>query len=183
MIKKSLIFFAILFSAYAFAAFNDNSVANATEFFDYLPQPEIKNVNDVYSNEMNELECMVYNIYHESRGEGILGMEAVANVIYSRTLNPNRYGTGLCGVTLKNAAFSWTNDGKVDNINDLESIKKSFYISIKVLFMRSLLNKYYKFDGKDSTHYHKNTITPKWVDDKGMNYVFNYNRHIFYRWY
>ena len=56
--------------------------------------------------------CMMKNIYHEARGEGVEGMQAVAAVTLNRAAQTN---TTICDVVYARKQFSWTNTTKGRN--------------------------------------------------------------------
>jgi spore germination cell wall hydrolase CwlJ-like protein len=54
------------------------------------------------------LDCMARNVYHEARGEGELGMLAVAHVVINRSKDP-RWSDDVCEVIYQPQQFSWAN--------------------------------------------------------------------------
>lgn len=54
-----------------------------------------------------ERECLVTALYHEARGEGKVGIEAVASVIYNRKHHKN-YPASYCGIVNQYKQFSYT---------------------------------------------------------------------------
>jgi spore germination cell wall hydrolase CwlJ-like protein len=56
-------------------------------------------------------DCILRNIFHEARGEPILGKLAVAQVTFNR-LNSGRWGNTICKVVFAKSQFSWTLDKK-----------------------------------------------------------------------
>lgn len=58
-----------------------------------------------------EKRCIADALYHEARGEGEVGMLAVANVIHNRYNHPN-YPDTYCGVINQHKQFSYTLEGK-----------------------------------------------------------------------
>ena len=63
----------------------------------------------------DDLECLVRNVYHESRNQSLLGQAAVAHVTLSRVKSP-LYPDSVCGVVWQKGQFSWTEDGKSDRM-------------------------------------------------------------------
>jgi hypothetical protein len=59
----------------------------------------------------DDLFCMVHNVYHESRGESVLGQAAVAYVTLNRVRSP-AYPDSVCDVVWQKGQFSWTEDGR-----------------------------------------------------------------------
>lgn len=51
--------------------------------------------------------CLALNIYHEARGESIIGQHAVAQVTMNRA---DRDPKKVCSVVTASKQFSWTND-------------------------------------------------------------------------
>jgi spore germination cell wall hydrolase CwlJ-like protein len=77
----------------------------------------------------DDLECLVRNVYHESRGESAIGQAAVAHVTLNRVRSP-AYPDSVCGVVWQRDQFSWTNDGKSDRMMDLDAIGKAVDIAL-----------------------------------------------------
>ena len=63
------------------------------------------------SEQYDEIEVIASTIYHEARGEGVDGMNAVASVIYNRSNQPRWKKLGLAGVCLQKKQFSCHNKG------------------------------------------------------------------------
>jgi len=63
------------------------------------------------SEKYDEVEVIASTLYHEARGEGIEGMNAVASVIYNRAHQPRWKKLGLAGVCLQKKQFSCHNKG------------------------------------------------------------------------
>jgi N-acetylmuramoyl-L-alanine amidase len=76
-----------------------------------------------------ELGCLVANVYHESRGESVLGQAAVAHVTLNRVRSP-AYPDTVCGVVWQPGQFSWTEDGRSDRMTDLDAIGKAVDIAL-----------------------------------------------------
>ena len=81
-------------------------------------------ITDCDKNRVDELFCAACNIYHESRGEGIDGMEAVAWVMVNRR-NDERFPTNACDIVWAkpygHAEFSWTEDGSPDYVVNMDA--------------------------------------------------------------
>lgn len=152
------------------------SLAHATESWrDAVIIPD-GDIVDVLRADMTDLECLAYNIYHESRGEGRFGMELVAQVTMSRVWS-RHFHNSACEVVKRPKQFSWTRDGKSDMTNS-EPVKwaESYLIAIDFLYNGKRL----KIDGIDVSRllfYHAPHVSPKWVN---VREVMRYNNHIFY---
>jgi N-acetylmuramoyl-L-alanine amidase len=79
----------------------------------------------------NDLFCMVQNLYHESRGESVLGQAAVAYVTLNRVRSP-AYPDSVCDVVWQPGQFSWTEDGRSDRMTELDAIGKAVDIALVV---------------------------------------------------
>jgi spore germination cell wall hydrolase CwlJ-like protein len=77
----------------------------------------------------DDLFCMVQNVYHEARGEGILGQAAVAHVTLNRVKSP-AYPDSVCDVVRQKGQFSWTEDGKSDRLTNPDAIGKAVDIAL-----------------------------------------------------
>ena len=53
----------------------------------------------------DDLECLVRNVYHECRGESLIGQAAVAHVTLNRVRSP-AYPDTVCGVVWQSGQFS-----------------------------------------------------------------------------
>ena len=125
-----------------------------------------------------ETEILAKTLYGEARGEGISGLEAVANVILNRVKHPCWWGKNIREVCLKPMQFScW-------NIDDPNRKKLMADLSddpifdvcrrIAVRAIRGLL----KDTTKGSTHYHALKSHPKWANALVPNAQIG--NHIFY---
>lgn len=114
-----------------------------------------------------ELECMVYNVYHEAAGEPFRGKLAVANVTKNRVNHP-KYPNTVCSVVKQakkrnnkpikyRCQFSWYCDEKSDRIV-LYKNKKLDTIAYKAL-VDSVMASYHVLNGNildntgGATHY------------------------------
>lgn len=109
---------------------------------------------------MKQLNCLVDNIYHEARGEPKAGMIAVARVTLNRV---GRWEDTICKVVHQKNQFSWTK----------KKIKKSKQCPECV---DAALTAFAK-DGFEATHYHNQTVNPKW----GLTKVASIGNHTFYQ--
>jgi len=77
------------------------------------------------------LGCLVENVYHEARGQSLLGQAAVAYVTLNRVRSP-LYPNTVCGVVWQPNQFSWTEDGRSDRMTDLDAIGRAVDIALGV---------------------------------------------------
>ena len=115
-----------------------------------------------------EFKCMVDNLYHEARGEGVLGLSAVASVVMNRA---TATGKDVCDVVYKHKQFSWTHKPKPIASND--NLHNIFVVAGKAL-SGQLTDV-----TQGATHYHATHVKPKWA--KAMRKVVIINNHIFYK--
>jgi len=117
-------------------------------------------IRDVSSSELTEMECLALNIYHESRGEGILGRKLVAQVTMNRMRHPGFPDT-LCEVVRDRSQFSWTNDGNTDHPYNREAYEISYLIAVAyVEFDFHIKMKYSSL----VLNYHNLDVEPGWHD-------------------
>ena len=115
-----------------------------------------------------EFKCMVDNLYHEARGEGVLGLSAVASVVMNRA---TATGQDVCDVVYKYKQFSWTQKPK--SIASKDNLHNIFVVAGKALSGKLI------DVTQGATHYHATHVKPKWA--KAMRKVVIINNHIFYK--
>jgi spore germination cell wall hydrolase CwlJ-like protein len=120
-----------------------------------------------------DLECLVHNIYFESRGESALGQRAVAWVTLNRMFD-EQFPNTICEVVWQNGKFSWTHDGKSDTPQDQAALEQAESMAQEVL------ENY--FDRPDPTegslYFHADHVRPAWR--RSFNRVVQIDKHIFY---
>jgi len=132
--------------------------------------------------------CLALNLYHEARGEPVIGQIAVSQVVLNR-VKDKRYPNTVCGVVRQarysrtsklplrhQCQFSWFCDGKSDKPKAKKLYKKYLNIS------KAIINSEVPFiditDG--ATFYHADYVTPAWAKSKIK--TVEIQDHIFYRW-
>lgn len=128
-----------------------------------------------------EVECVKQALWHEARGEGIAGIEAVASVIVNR-VNSKRYPNSFCAVIHQPMQFSYVHErikqGKPLTIVPKESEKD---ILDKVNQIAHSVVKYeFKpvFDQSVMWYAHKR-INNYWTKKKAV--VAKVGNHVFYK--
>lgn len=117
-----------------------------------------------------EFKCMLKNIYHEARGEGVEGMQAVALVTLNRAKQQDKT---VCEVVYQRKQFSWTNTTKGRNkpiagdINTVHAVASQAIAGV----LDDITS--------GATHYHTTKVKPVWR--KALDEVVVINNHIFYR--
>ena len=127
-----------------------------------MAQPSVSTHNEA------DFRCMVATLYHEARGEGVRGMEAVASVVMNRAKQTHR---SVCSIVYERKQFSWTHVTKdkhiKGNIMDILSITHKALSGMLVDVT----------DG--ATFYHATYVKPFWVKHKVL--TVQINNHIFYK--
>jgi len=114
--------------------------------------------------------CMLKNVYHEARGEGVAGMQAVASVTLNRAAQQNKT---ICDVVYARKQFSWTNTAKGRN-KPITGDTSVLYTVVDKAMTGVLLD----ITG-GATHYHTKAVKPVWR--KQLKTLLTINNHIFYR--
>lgn len=127
--------------------------------------------------------CLAMNIYHEARGEPLVGQVAVAHVTLNRKESP-RYPDTICDVVhqgvykngvpvLHKCQFSWWCDGKSDEAKDENLWFESINVANQVYFgvIPDIT--------EGALHYHTTDIKPYWADSYKI--VATIENHIFYK--
>lgn len=120
------------------------------------------------------LLCLALNIFHESRGETVLGQYAVAQVTMNRAGgDPDK----VCKVVYRRKQFSWTHQKvgkrKPERV-DPDAWKKAQIIAQVTLQGRMPLDM-----SGGATHYHATRVSPYWAKSKSV--VKTIGRHVFYQ--
>ena len=118
------------------------------------------------------LYCVSEAAYFEARGEGPVGMAAVASVILNR-VKSRHYPNTPCEVVYQHMQFSYYWDGKPEKINDQQAWHVSKTIARMVLQgkVTDITN--------NATHYHSSAIRPSWITE--VSPMCSIGRHLFYR--
>lgn len=100
-----------------------------------------------------EVECLAKNIYHESRGEGRIGMLAVGKVTLNRSLHP-KFPDTICGTVYQKYQFSWTQtrEGRVNPTQ----FAKAKAIALEVLSGNHELKDF------PALYFHNSSVNPGW---------------------
>ena len=73
----------------------------------FYGKPDLQASTDLSED---DLECLVRNVYHESRDESALSQAAVAHVTLNRMKLP-AYPDSVCGAVWQKGQFSWPRTG------------------------------------------------------------------------
>jgi spore germination cell wall hydrolase CwlJ-like protein len=116
----------------------------------------------------NETVCLAKNIYHEARGESILGKLAVAKVTLNRVAS-GKFRETICKVVYQSGQFSWTKS-KYKPILDKNAWSESLHIA-KLLMLNPELSK------TTAMYYHSTKVKPNWRQLERVDKIGN---HVFY---
>lgn len=163
------------------------TIHNVNELNDRLNQIEKKTKRQNYSRNLNityskefikytklDMFCLAKNMYHEAKGEGKIGMIAVAQVTLNR-LNNGTWGNTICDVVMARGQFSWTyNKALKWSHPKTKSWEEAKSLAEEVLVKGARLNYL-----QDALFYHAEYVKPKWAS---KNYLISQiGAHIFYR--
>ena len=125
--------------------------------------------DDGFANISKEIQCMANNIYHEARGESMLGKRAVASVTMNR-VKSSGYPKSVCGVVKQRGQFSWFGRKRyrTDIPQDILRISRQY-----VLNYGSHLDV-----TNGSMYYHASHVSPGW---RGLRRTKRIGNHVFYR--
>jgi len=117
-----------------------------------------------------ELRCLSENIFHESRGEELVGQYAVAEVTMNR-VRSNEFPDSVCGVVHQRGAFSWTYRTELPEPHGYEwrrakAVAESVYENIESPLVNGAL------------FYHAIRVSPAWAATREQ--VALVGQHLFY---
>ena len=131
---------------------------------------------DTFSSK--EIKCLEKNVWHESRGEGLLGMLAVAKTTLNR-VKTEGWPPDVCKVVYQHKQFSWTQipEGK-QKIKLKNSVDKQSYSLVQLATQLSIIAEMLQIDFMDgATYYHTTSVNPVW--GRKMEVVGVIGDHIF----
>lgn len=105
------------------------------------------------------MDCVAETVYIEAKGEGELGMRAVAHVIYNRA---KKAGLDPCIIVRKPGQFA---KGVVNKYNEQWRIAKRISINPE------------KDMTGGATHFHNKSVNPRWK----LRVTYRFGNHIFYK--
>lgn len=119
-----------------------------------------------------DLACMAVAVYHEARGESIVGQRAVASVVLQRTLVPERWGRSPCEVVRPVQFEFMTSRWGYAPIREGRAWETALRVALTIMLQ-----------GPDATimgadHYHTPQVFPKWRH--AMDMVAEIGNHRFY---
>ena len=124
---------------------------------------------------MTPFLCLAAAIYFEAGNQPIEGKYAVADVILTRVAS-SRFPDDICGVVYQSKQFSFTHDGKSDDINRVTNVLDVTEVITSKLVARDVMDGYTPAINAD--HYHADYANPYWM--KSMQVVATVGSHVFY---
>ena len=115
--------------------------------------------------------CLSLALYHEARGEKLLGQLMVARVIVNRMASP-RWPSSMCNVITQDRQFSFYRNNKTPKPRDEVAWVKAQELAVKIINNPDIL------PYTDADHYHTVNVRPVW---RGKLYrIVRVGQHIFY---
>jgi len=119
---------------------------------------------------VEDLQCLAENVYHEARGEPLVGQYAVAEVTMNR-VRSREFPDSVCGVVHQRGAFSWTHGAGRPAPTGYEwqraqAIAEAVYDNDEAPLVAGAL------------YYHTTRVSPDWAATR--NQVTRIGRHLFY---
>jgi spore germination cell wall hydrolase CwlJ-like protein len=126
-----------------------------------------------------EHRCLSEVLYYEARGEGRIGEQAVAEVVFHR-MNAGHYGHSICAVVYEGSShrgcqFSFTCNGYLRRPREASAWNKSEQLAAQILTGEAPLRN----TTGGATHYHANWVKPSWAPT--LKKTAQIGNHIFYR--
>ncbi len=149
-----------------------SAYANSFDLRDVIEVPD-SYIRDIMTDNLSEIECLALNIYHEARGEDLLGQQLVAQVTMNRA-DHEGFPDTICGVVRQDRQFSWTHDNIADHPSNRTAYENAYFISISFLLLDYDLDVGYS---ELILNYHASRINPGWSD---LRPIMVYGSHVFY---
>ena len=123
-----------------------------------------------------EFQCLASALYFESRGEGIKGQVAVAEVILNR-VDSSRFPSTICGVVNQGngngCQFSFTCDGKPERVSE----PAAWLTASKIA--RAMMDGAPRNLTDGAMYFHTPAVRPSW--SRSLQKTAEIGQHIFYR--
>jgi hypothetical protein len=133
----------------------------------------------VLSQLVAEHRCLTEALYYEARGEGRIGEQAVAEVVFHR-LNTGAHGQSICAVVYQGSfhpgcQFSFTCDGALHRPHEAAAWTKSQQLAARILTGAVPLRN----ATGGATNYHAVQVLPVWAPT--LKVTARIGNHVFYR--
>lgn len=130
------------------------------------------------------IKCLADNAWHEARGEGPEGMQAVIEVTLNR-VQSGKYKPYICSVVHQHRQFSWTNTPRNTSKKPKKAPRSSQNLWEVPEYQYSLTLAKKALEGnlelmldKDVIFYHNTKVNPKW--NRKMTFRGKIGNHLFY---
>lgn len=126
-----------------------------------ITKPEAQAIDPEGKKPLDDpITCLARTIYWEAKGEGIAGMEAIANVVMNR-LGHEGFPNTVCEVVRQGyergaCQFSWWCDGRSDDAQD----SKAYEVAKEIA--RKALNRQLTDRTGGALYFHQRKVSPKW---------------------
>jgi hypothetical protein len=144
------------------------------------PAPVPRIIQDVALTQLlAEHHCLTEALYYEARGEGQIGQQAVAEVVFHR-LRTGKYGHSICAVVYEGAnhpgcQFSFTCNGALLRPLEAAAWRESEQLAAEILTGAVRLRN----TTLGATNYHATYVSPYWAP--ALQKTTQIGNHIFYR--
>lgn len=143
-----------------------------------ITKPEAQAVDPGGKKSLDDaITCLARTIYWEAKGEGMAGMEAIANVVMNR-LNHEGFPKTICEVVRQGrergaCQFSWWCDGRSDDAEE----NKAYALAKEVA--RKALNRQFTDRTGGALYFHQRKASPSWAAE----YIktVEIGEHVFYK--
>ncbi len=136
-----------------------------------------------------ERECLALGLYHEARGEPVLGQYAVGATILNR-VRSTAYPDTICEVVFQNqhmrnrCQFSFACDGISDRPRNKSSYIKMLRLAGHILTNgiereAKFMGQAFHYDVGTMTHYHRYDVNPSW--SRKLKPVSQLGAHVFFK--
>lgn len=143
-----------------------------------------KSINNLPVQHITDQQCLIANIWFESRGESEKGMQAVAAVTHNR-VDSKIYPDTICAVVFQKKQFSWVHQKSYDAILDIlqgnlvefnKKDKQRYQLAVKIAQRNR--KHFLAVLPKSVLHYHSAKVKPEWSKRKRMHA--RIGSHLFY---
>jgi spore germination cell wall hydrolase CwlJ-like protein len=121
---------------------------------------------------LTQTECLAVAVYHEARGEILLGQIAVASVVLRRVEVGRHWGRKVCDILRPNQLSFMTSNTTFNPIKDLDAWAQSLAVAQVMMNLGPLT------ELRNADHYHTTAVNPVW--NKAMPVVASIGVHLFY---
>jgi spore germination cell wall hydrolase CwlJ-like protein len=125
---------------------------------------------------MEPVLCLATAIFFEARDQPMTGQEMVAEVVMNR-VDHDRFPDNVCDVVYQFKAFSFTHDGKSDDMLDYNTHHDKQAQALAMAVAKDYRVGHQRL-GSPSTHYHTLSVAPFWSKSFVVDGIVG--DHIFY---